>query len=183
MLPVHGRRLPAAQTHLTLDLIRVVVFPSGVCVHLALTAAGVPAELARYQTRPLTDPDGHSARWSYLTVRAAVLARCTPAGAGGDRHGPVDPDRPGPPTTATATFRIECTEAAFTDLDRPGMGTRFVRQPDGAPISCHQPRPLGGRGRSRLRRRRVDGGMVLPRTTSEAGPTGGTVVSRGHAAQ
>ncbi|NDV10847.1 serine/threonine protein kinase [Rhodococcus sp. IEGM 248] len=69
---VHGRRLLAADAHLTLDVIRIVSFESGLAVHLALTATGAPAEGARRQTRPLTDPDDWSAEWSYLTVWAAA---------------------------------------------------------------------------------------------------------------
>lgn len=62
----------AAETHLTLDVIRTVAFESGLAVHLALTATGAPAEMAHRQTRPLTDPDDWSAEWSYLTVWATV---------------------------------------------------------------------------------------------------------------
>ncbi|MFZ2176296.1 MAG: serine/threonine protein kinase [Rhodococcus sp. (in: high G+C Gram-positive bacteria)] len=69
---VHGRRRLSAQTDLTLEVLRIVAFESGVSVHLALTATGAPAEKARHQTRPLTDPADHCARWSYLAVRAGV---------------------------------------------------------------------------------------------------------------
>ena len=66
---MHGHRLLAADTHLTLDLVRIVAFLG---VHLTLTAIGRPAERARYQTRTLTDPADRSASWSYLAVRAGT---------------------------------------------------------------------------------------------------------------
>ncbi|MDV7246749.1 MULTISPECIES: serine/threonine protein kinase [Rhodococcus] len=69
---VHGRRLLAADTHLTVELVQVVAFASGLGVHVALTATGRAAELAQYQTRPLTDPADESGRWSYLEVRAGI---------------------------------------------------------------------------------------------------------------
>ncbi|WP_198602248.1 hypothetical protein [Rhodococcus opacus] len=44
---------------MTLDLLRVVAYPSGLAV--TLTATGCPAERARHETRPLTDPaDSHA---------------------------------------------------------------------------------------------------------------------------
>ena len=42
---VHGHRPLAADTHLTLDLVRIVAFPG---VHLTLTAIDGPAERARH---------------------------------------------------------------------------------------------------------------------------------------
>jgi hypothetical protein len=57
---------------MTFDLVRIVAFECGLSVHLAVTATGGPAELARYQTRRSTDPRDHSARWSYLAVQAGT---------------------------------------------------------------------------------------------------------------
>ncbi|MGW5152988.1 serine/threonine protein kinase [Rhodococcus koreensis] len=62
----------AADTHLTLELGRIVAFDSGLAVYLALTATGIPAERARHETRTLTDPADRSARWSYLEVCAGT---------------------------------------------------------------------------------------------------------------
>jgi hypothetical protein len=62
----------AADTQLTLDLLRVVAYPSGLAVHLTLTATGRPAERARHETRPLTDPADPAAHWSYLDVWAGT---------------------------------------------------------------------------------------------------------------
>ncbi|MGV9869383.1 serine/threonine protein kinase [Rhodococcus koreensis] len=69
---VHGHRVLAADTHLTLELGRIVAFDSGLAVYLALTATGIPAERARHETRTLTDPADRSARWSYLEVWAGT---------------------------------------------------------------------------------------------------------------
>ncbi|GAF45464.1 hypothetical protein [Rhodococcus wratislaviensis] len=65
---VHGRRLLATDTSLTLELARVVAYDSGLAVHLTLTAAAGSAHRAQHQTRPLTDPRDTSARWSYLDI-------------------------------------------------------------------------------------------------------------------
>ncbi|MFD9668400.1 serine/threonine protein kinase [Rhodococcus sp. NPDC059968] len=62
----------AADTHRTLELVRIVAFDSGLAVYLALTATGIPAQRARHQTRTLTDPADGSARWSYLEVCAGA---------------------------------------------------------------------------------------------------------------
>ncbi|MDF3311586.1 serine/threonine protein kinase [Rhodococcus sp. T2V] len=69
---VHGRRLLSADAHLTLDLLRIVAYPSGLAVHLTLTATGQRAEQARHETRPLTNPADPSAQWSYLDVWAGT---------------------------------------------------------------------------------------------------------------
>ncbi|MFD9666985.1 hypothetical protein ACFWAY_36160 [Rhodococcus sp. NPDC059968] len=53
---------------MTLDLLRIAVYPSGIAVHLTLTATGHPAERARHEARPLTDPADPSAHRSYLNV-------------------------------------------------------------------------------------------------------------------
>ncbi|MFF2115584.1 hypothetical protein ACFVWH_45805, partial [Rhodococcus koreensis] len=53
---VHGRLQLSADTHLTLNLSRIIAYPSGLAVHLTLTATGHPAERAQHETRPLTDP-------------------------------------------------------------------------------------------------------------------------------
>ena len=82
---MHGRRVLAAETDLTLELVRVVAFDSGLAVYLALTVTGVPADRARHETRPLTDPADLSARWSYLEVWA-----------GSDRIAVADPYFPRP---------------------------------------------------------------------------------------
>ncbi|PBC51466.1 serine/threonine protein kinase [Rhodococcus sp. ACPA1] len=70
---VHDHRLLATGHHLTLHLNRVVAYDTGLAVHLALTAAADPARRARHQTRPLTDPQDLSARWSYLDVWLDVI--------------------------------------------------------------------------------------------------------------
>ncbi|TQC44485.1 serine/threonine protein kinase [Rhodococcus sp. WS4] len=69
---MHGGLVLAVDTHLTLELVRIVAFESGLAVYLALTATGTPAERARHETRPLTDPADRSARWSYLEVWAGT---------------------------------------------------------------------------------------------------------------
>ncbi len=69
---VHGRLQLSADTHLTLNLSRIIAYPSGLAVHLTLTATGHPAERAQHETRPLTDPADPSAQWSYLDVWAGT---------------------------------------------------------------------------------------------------------------
>lgn len=46
-IEVHRRRPLAAQTHLTLELVRITAFDSGLSVHLTLTANGRPVVAAR----------------------------------------------------------------------------------------------------------------------------------------
>jgi hypothetical protein len=82
---VHGRRVIAAEADLTLELVRVAAFDSGLAVHLALTVTGAAADRARYETRPLTDPADRSAGWSYLDVWVGV-----------DRFAVADPYFPRP---------------------------------------------------------------------------------------
>lgn len=65
---VHRRRHLATLPHLTLELIGITAFDTGLGVHLTLTADGRPALLARRETRPLTDARDDSAQWSYLDV-------------------------------------------------------------------------------------------------------------------
>ncbi|MFD7012038.1 hypothetical protein [Rhodococcus jostii] len=98
---VHGRRLLAADIQLTLELLRVVAYPSGLA-HLTLTATGCPAERARHETRPLTDPAEPSAHWSYLDVWAGTddlavadtRASTAPIGRTGPRgHAVTGPSR------------------------------------------------------------------------------------------
>ncbi|WP_009473118.1 serine/threonine protein kinase [Rhodococcus sp. JVH1] len=97
---VHGRRVLAADPHLTLELGRIVGFGSGLAVYLALTVTGIPAERARHETRTLTDPADRSARWSYLGV-------C----AGADRIAVADPYLAHPDlqacTAGLCTYRTE----------------------------------------------------------------------------
>ncbi|MFV9459567.1 hypothetical protein ACNJ7E_39850 [Rhodococcus sp. NM-2] len=72
----------------------VTAYPAGVALCLVLVATGIPAELARHETRPLTDPHDRSAHWSYLRVRVRM----------DDQAGDADPyepasctSSPGPP--------------------------------------------------------------------------------------
>lgn len=94
---VHGQRLLATGHQLTLDLNRVVAYDTGLAVHLALTVAADPARRARHQSRPLTDPQDLSARWSYLDVWLGVFDHLVVA----------DPYRSRPDVHASAAGR--CT--------------------------------------------------------------------------
>ncbi|MFC9356542.1 serine/threonine protein kinase [Rhodococcus sp. NPDC057014] len=98
---VHGQRLLATGHQLTLHLTRVVAYDTGLAVHLALTAAADPARWARHQSRPLTDPQDLSARWSYLDVWLGII----------DHLAVADPYRPRPDVHASAagicTYRTE----------------------------------------------------------------------------
>ena len=68
----HDRLLLTESAHMTLELLRITAYPSGLAVQLALTATGRPARRAWHETRPLTDPADPSARWSYLDVWAGT---------------------------------------------------------------------------------------------------------------
>ena len=65
---VHGPTVLASKTHLTLDLLGIVAFSSGIHVRLALTATGRAAERAHHETRSLSDPTDPDTQWSYLSV-------------------------------------------------------------------------------------------------------------------
>ncbi|MBC2642645.1 serine/threonine protein kinase [Rhodococcus wratislaviensis] len=65
---MHDRLPLTSDTDLTLELVRITSYPSGLAVQLALTATGRPARRAWHETRPLTDPTDLSAHWSYLDV-------------------------------------------------------------------------------------------------------------------
>lgn len=69
---MHGRRVLIARPEVVVQLTGVTDYPAGVSLCLVLTATGIPAELARHETRPLTDPRDESAHWSYLRVRVRM---------------------------------------------------------------------------------------------------------------
>ena len=79
-----------AEKDLTLELSAVTAFASGLLLQLAMRVTGIRADFARYETRPLTDPQDWSARWSYLTVLVRVDDR-------DDVGGPADPLHPSEP--------------------------------------------------------------------------------------
>ncbi|QYB00653.1 hypothetical protein I1A62_06875 (plasmid) [Rhodococcus sp. USK10] len=81
---VHGRRVLIARPEVVVQLTGVTTYPAGVSLSLVLTATGIPAELARHETRPLTDPHDESAHWSYLWVRVRM----------DDQSGDADPYEP-----------------------------------------------------------------------------------------
>ena len=81
---------------LTLDLSAVTVFASGLLLHLAMCVTGIRADFARYETRPLTDPNDWSARWSDLSVQVRA----------DDLDGPADAlHRSEPPTGESGPYR------------------------------------------------------------------------------
>lgn len=79
----HGRLILAAAVGITVELTDVLLHPTGMDMHMQLTAFGRTAEHLRYETRPLTDPDDPSAQWSFL--RTLVRAD--------EREGEADPYR------------------------------------------------------------------------------------------
>ncbi len=85
---MHAGMPIAAENDLTLELSAATAFASGLLLRFALSVTGVRADFARYETRPLTDPDDWSAQWSYLAVR--IIAD--------DLGGLADPFRPVPDT-------------------------------------------------------------------------------------
>jgi hypothetical protein len=72
-IEVHGHHRLATDHHVRLDLTRVVAYGTGLAVHLGLTATADPARRARHQSRPLTDPQDLSARWSSLDVWLGLI--------------------------------------------------------------------------------------------------------------
>lgn len=112
-IEVHGHYLLATGRHLTFHLTRVVVYDIGLAVHLALTATAGPARRARHQTRPLTDPQDLSARWSYLDVWLGIIDPLVVA----------DPYRSRPDVHASAagrcTYHTEPQYWVSTDSDVP----------------------------------------------------------------
>ncbi|WP_368680677.1 serine/threonine protein kinase (plasmid) [Rhodococcus opacus] len=116
-IEVHGHRLLATGEHLTLDLTRVVAYGTGLAVHLALTAAADPARRARHQTRPLTDPQDLSARWSYLDVWLGLV----------DHLGVADPYRSRPDVHAAAAgMRSYRTEPQYWLRTESGVSVRAL---------------------------------------------------------
>ncbi len=79
-----------AEKDLTLELSAVTAFASGLLLQLAMRVNGIRADFARYETRPLTDPQDWSARWSYLSVLIGVDDR-------DEDGGPADPLHPTEP--------------------------------------------------------------------------------------
>ncbi|ABG99537.1 hypothetical protein RHA1_ro08493 (plasmid) [Rhodococcus jostii RHA1] len=85
-ITVHAGMPIVAENDLTLELSAATAFASGLLLRFALCVTGVRADFARYETRPLTDPQDWSAQWSYLAVR--ILAD--------DLGGLADPFHPVP---------------------------------------------------------------------------------------
>ncbi|EID79546.1 MULTISPECIES: hypothetical protein [Rhodococcus] len=83
-MAVHGRRVLIARPEVAVQLTGVTAYQAGVALSLVLVATGIRAELARHETRPLTDPHDESAHWSYLRVRVRM----------DDQAGDADPYEP-----------------------------------------------------------------------------------------
>lgn len=66
---MHAGMPIVAENDLTLELSAATAFASGLLLRFTLSVTGVRADFARYETRPLTDPQDWSAQWSYLAVR------------------------------------------------------------------------------------------------------------------
>ncbi|QSE86405.1 hypothetical protein [Rhodococcus koreensis] len=71
-ITVHAGMPIVAENDLTLELSAVTAFASGLLLRFALWVAGVRADFARHETRPLTDALDWSAQWSYLAVNILV---------------------------------------------------------------------------------------------------------------
>ncbi|QTJ70480.1 hypothetical protein HYG77_33705 (plasmid) [Rhodococcus sp. ZPP] len=69
---VHGPKVLADLHCVRLQLSEIIAYPSGMQIRLALTATEICAEIARHETRALTNRDDFSAQWSYLTVTIGV---------------------------------------------------------------------------------------------------------------
>lgn len=78
---VHRRAVLAAGLGITVELVDLLLYPIGMELRLALTTYGHTARQARYETRPLTDPDDPSAQWSFLRTQVRY----------GDLQGEADP--------------------------------------------------------------------------------------------
>ena len=85
-----------AEQDLALELSAVTAFASGLLLQLAMRVTGIRADFARFETRPLTDPQDWSAQWSYLLVRVRA----------GDLDGPADAlHRSEPPFDGSGPYR------------------------------------------------------------------------------
>ncbi|PBC39156.1 hypothetical protein CJ179_37955 [Rhodococcus sp. ACS1] len=85
-----------AEKDLALELSAVTAFASGLLLQLAMRVTGIRADFARFETRPLTDPQDWGAQWSYLDVRVRV----------DDLDGPADPlHRSEPPFDESGPYR------------------------------------------------------------------------------
>lgn len=127
---MHGHRQLSAHTHLTLELVRITAYPSGLPVQLALTATGRPARRALHQTRPLTDLAVPSARWSSLNVWAGTADLAVadpylaPPGSAGHRHRDLHlPQR-------AAVLAARPATGTDGDPDRRAAADRVTRQHD-----------------------------------------------------
>jgi hypothetical protein len=69
---VHGPTVLADLHCVRLQLSEVIAYPLGMQIRLALTAVDICGEIARHETRALTNRDDFSAQWSYLAVRIRV---------------------------------------------------------------------------------------------------------------
>ncbi|WP_368680523.1 hypothetical protein R1X32_09955 (plasmid) [Rhodococcus opacus] len=81
---VHGERTLAALHCVRLQLSEILAYPTGMQLRLALTATEICGDIARHETRALTDREDFSAHWSYLTVHIRV----------DDLYGEADPYDP-----------------------------------------------------------------------------------------
>ena len=85
-----------AEKDLALELSAVTAFASGLLPQLAMRVTGIRADFARFETRPLTDPQDWSAQWSYLVVRVRA----------DDLDGPAHPlHRSEPPFDESGPYR------------------------------------------------------------------------------
>jgi hypothetical protein len=111
---VHGPVELVTSRDLSLRLSEVVAHPTGMLLHIELTARGRSADLARHETRPLDDPDDPSARWSYLAVNVRV----------DDVEGVADPRHPHSPSVPGAEGASEYHSAPhYWISDYPESGT------------------------------------------------------------
>ena len=95
-LRVHPPTPIVAEKDLDLELSAVTAFTSGLLLQLAMRVTGIRADFARYETRPLTDPNDWSARWSDLSVQVRA----------DDLDGPADAlHRSEPPTGESGPYR------------------------------------------------------------------------------
>ncbi|MDT2005967.1 hypothetical protein FXW78_16685 [Rhodococcus opacus] len=111
---VHGPVELVTSRDVSLRLSEVVAHPTGMLLHIDLTARGRSADLARHETRPLDDPDDPSARWSYLAVNVRV----------DDVEGVADPHHPHSPSKPDAEGASEYHSAPhYWISDYPESGT------------------------------------------------------------
>ena len=97
---------------MSVELAAVLAYPAGLSLRMMVIATGAGAAVARYETRPLTDPADTSARWSFLVVQVRV----------DDQHAVADPFHPVTRSVSAGPESVYRSEPRYWIPLFPGSG-------------------------------------------------------------